>query len=78
MELQVTNKSPRPVRPRKFQGDLQKVLKRTISAKPRVIKAARALSPYPRPARTPLAIAIAFLYATPSSAPVSSVWYRRK
>ena len=43
-----------------------------ISARPRVIRAARALSPRPRPATMPQAMASTFLTAPPSSAPMTS------
>ena len=45
---------------------------RTISARPRVISAARALSPNPRPSTIPQAIAKTFFTAPPISAPTTS------
>ena len=45
---------------------------RVISASPRVITAERVLSPTPRPSPMPVAIAITFLSAPPSSQPITS------
>ena len=44
--------------------------KRVISTRPRVISAARALRPRPRPSQIPVAIAITFLTAAPTSSPI--------
>ena len=46
--------------------------KRLISAKPRVTRAARALSPYPRPSDMPVARATTFLTAPANSTPTRS------
>ena len=46
--------------------------RRVISASPRVISAARALSPKPSPSEMPAAIAITFLTAPPTSTPITS------
>ena len=45
---------------------------RVISARPRVISAAREFSPDSRPSAMPTAIAITFLSAPPSSTPTTS------
>ncbi len=47
--------------------------KRTSSAKPRVVNAAEALAPSPRPVTMPAAIASTFLVAPPISTPRTSV-----
>ena len=47
---------------------------RVISARPRVISAARALYPRPTPSAIPVATAITFLSAPPISTPVTSSW----
>src|SRR6266545_668663 len=53
--------------------------RRVISARPRVISAARVLKPRPRPSRMPAASAITFLRAPASSTPTTSVCeYTRK
>ena len=50
-----------------------------ISARPRVMSAALALKPSPKPSAIPVATAITFLSAPPSSTPVTSVCvYARK
>ena len=46
--------------------------KRTSSAKPRVVSAADALAPSPRPVTMPTAIASTFLAAPPISTPRTS------
>jgi hypothetical protein len=46
--------------------------KRTTSARPRVISAARAFSPRPRPITMPQAMAMTFLTAPPTSTPITS------
>ena len=52
--------------------------KRVISAKPRVTSAARAFMPYSRPSERPVAMAMTFLTAPPTAAPMMSVLaYRR-
>ena len=48
---------------------------RVISANPRVISAAMALWPSPRPCNTPAPMAITFLMEPPISTPIVSVWY---
>jgi hypothetical protein len=44
-----------------------------ISARPRVISAARAFNPNPSPSHMPVAIAITFFTAPPISTPVRTV-----
>jgi len=46
--------------------------RRVISASPRVMSAARAFSPRPSPSAMPVAIAMTFFSAPPSSTPVTS------
>ena len=73
MLVQVTIKSPIPVRPRKVSTlppSLVPIL--TISAIPLVIRAAFVLSPYPNPSHTPAANAIIFFTAPPTSTPIKS------
>ncbi len=48
------------------------VASRTISARPRVISAARAFRPSAMPSAMPVAIASTFLTAPPTSAPTGS------
>src|SRR6266487_18739 len=68
-------KSPMPARPAKVTGCAPSVTpRRVISARPRVISAARVLKPSPRPSRMPAASAITFLSAPASSTPTTSVW----
>ncbi len=57
-------RSPRPDRPVNVSARAPKALpKRTISAKPRVVSAADALAPNPRPVTMPDAIASTFFTA---------------
>src|SRR5580704_7617431 len=71
---QVNSKSPRPLSPIMVCGLAPKALpKRVSSAKPRVVSAAPALAPRPRPVTTPAAIASTFLVAPPISTPRISV-----
>ncbi|KIU35611.1 hypothetical protein SR39_09165 [Methylobacterium radiotolerans] len=75
-EEAVSTRSPRPESPIRVSGRPPKGrAKRISSAKARAISAARALSPSPRPATIPQAIASTFLPAPPISTPrTSSVW----
>src|SRR5580700_402349 len=71
---QVSSKSPRPDSPIMVCGLAPNALpKRVSSAKPRVVSAAPALAPRPRPVTTPAAIASTFLVAPPISTPRMSV-----
>ncbi len=71
---QVRIRSPRPDRPVSVSGRAPKARpKRNSSAKPRVISAAAALAPSPRPATMPAAMASTFLAAPPISTPRTSV-----
>lgn len=66
-------RSPTPERPAKVSAlPPSSVPKRVISASPRVISAAVALSPRPRPESMPAAMAKTFLSAPPSSTPAMS------
>src|SRR6266545_486977 len=73
-------RSPMPARPANVIGWAPSVTpRRVISARPRVISAARVLKPRPRPSRMPAASAITFLRAPASSTPTTSVCeYTRK
>src|SRR3546814_4362666 len=63
-EEQVSTRSPRPDRPASVSGRAPRATpNRDISAKPRLISAARAFWPRPRPSTTPQAIASTFLTA---------------
>src|SRR5712664_929602 len=67
-------RSPIPARPANVIGWAPSVTpRRVISARPRVIRAARVLKPSPRPSRIPAARAITFLSAPASSTPITSV-----
>src|SRR6266849_1865663 len=67
-------RSPIPARPAKVCGSAPSATpRRVISAKPRVISAARVLWPIPRPSRIPAASAITFFKAPASSTPSTSV-----
>src|SRR5437762_778863 len=67
-------KSPMPASPAKVNGSAPRATpSRVISARPRVISAARVLLPSPNPSRMPAATAITFLSAPPSSTPIASV-----
>jgi hypothetical protein len=71
--VQVSTRSPTPDSPRKVTGFAPKATpSRVISASPRVISAARELSPDSMPSATPTAIAMTFLSAPPSSTPTTS------
>src|SRR6266513_1761285 len=73
--VDVRIRSPIPARPANVIGCAPSVTpRRVISASPRVIRAARALNPSPRPSRIPAASAITFLSAPASSTPTTSVW----
>ena len=62
-----------PARPAKVSGSAPIASpSRVISARPRVISAARGLCPMPRPSAIPAATAITFLSAPPSSTPITS------
>src|SRR5579862_2904418 len=66
-------RSPRPERPVKDSGCAPNALpNRNSSAKPRVVSAAAALAPRPRPVTMPDAIASTFLAAPPISTPRTS------
>src|SRR2546426_5202069 len=73
-------KSPRPARPANVIGCAPSATpSRVISARPRVISAARVLKPSPSPSRIPAASAMTFFSAPPSSTPITSVCeYTRK
>ena len=77
--VQVRIKSPMPVSPMNVSvWPPRAVPRRVISARPRVISAARAFRPRPRPSATPVAIASTFLTAPPTSTPTrSSLAYTR-
>ena len=51
----------------------QSTARRVISARPRVIRAARALCPKPRPSEMPQAMASTFFSAPPSSTPAQAL-----
>ena len=71
---QVRIRSPSPDRPVIVSARAPNARpKRNSSAKPRVISAAAALAPSPRPATMPAAIASTFLAAPPISTPRTSV-----
>ena len=72
-EVQVATRSPTPARPLKVSRRPPSARpRRVISARPRVISAARALSPKPSPSHIPVAMAMTFLTAPPTSAPGKS------
>ena len=78
--MQVNTRSPIPARPAKVASWAPRASpSRAISAKPRVIRAARALCLKPSPSLTPAARAITFFNAPPTSIPTTS-WlvYTRK
>src|SRR5437773_1107750 len=69
----VRMRSPAPARPMNVSGcPPSAVPSRAISARPRVISAARAFSPSPRPSEMPAAIAITFFTAPPIPTPMRS------
>ncbi len=62
-----------PVKPPKVMGWPPRATPRRVSsATPRVMRAARVLSPKPRPSDTPAAMATTFFSAPPSSQPTTS------
>jgi hypothetical protein len=70
---QVRTRSPSPESPESVSACAPSASpNRCISAKPRLISAARAFCPRPSPSTTPQAIASTFLTAPPISAPVTS------
>src|SRR5437016_7550833 len=70
----VRMRSPIPASPANVRGFAPSATpNRVISARPRVITAARVLYPNPRPSRIPAATAMTFLSAPPSSTPMASV-----
>jgi len=71
--VQVSTRSPMPDRPMKVERSPPMALPSLlISCRPRVMSAARALPPKPRPSATPAAMATMFLIAPPSSTPRTS------
>lgn len=71
LPVQVRTKSPIPARPPMVMGWAPlATAKRVISTNPRVIKAALALLPKPKPSEMPHAMASTFFRAPPSSTPV--------
>ena len=72
-ELQVSDRSPSPESPASVSARAPiATASRVISAKPRVISAARAEAPSPAPSTMPQAMAITFFSAPPSWAPMTS------
>ena len=70
---QVSTRSPRPQRPATVSASPPSATARRVSsAKPRVIRAAWALRPRPRPSTMPQAMASTFFTAPPASAPIMS------
>ena len=78
--MHVAARSPIPARPANVCGCAPSAEpSRAISASPRVISAALVLSPCPIATATPIAIAMMFLTAPPSSHPITSEFvYGRK
>ena len=80
--VHVSTRSPRPASPIKVSRLPPSAIdRRPVSASPRVISAARALLPKPRPSLAPAAMARIFLIAPPISTPTrsrSSLTYARK
>ncbi len=71
--VQVAIISPMPASPAKVSGlPPSAAPKRLISASPRVIKAARVLSPAPSPSPIPTAMAMMFFSTPPNSQPITS------
>src|SRR5699024_2115325 len=71
--VDVTIKSPTPHNPKNVNGFAPiEVPSRVISAKPRVINAALALSQKPKPSDNPEPNAIIFIKAPPNSTPTTS------
>ena len=75
----VSTRSPRPLRPMKVSVRAPRAVpRRVISARPRVMRAARALRPSCKPSHRPVATASTFLTAPPTSTPTrSSLAYTR-
>ena len=74
LPVAVSTRSPKPDKPMKVSGLAPSATpRRVISARPRVIKAARALRPRFMPSTMPVAIASTFLTAPPTSTPIGSV-----
>jgi len=73
-ERQVVTRSPNPLNPQKVCACAPMATpSRAISTTPRVTSAAFAFAPNPRPSLTPVAMAIGFFSAPPSSTPATSV-----
>ena len=73
VDEQVRTRSPSPESPARVSAFAPRAIpNRVISAKPRLISAARAFCPSPAPSTTPQAIASTFLTAPPISAPTTS------
>ena len=69
----VKNRSPAPLSPRKVSSFAPKNLPNlAISTRPREMRLALALLPKFNPSHIPLAIAMTFLYAPQTSAPITS------
>ena len=72
-EVQVATRSPMPARPMQVMASPPRAEEiRPISARPRVMSAARVLSPKPRPTHMPHAMAMTFFTAAQTSTPVRS------
>ena len=72
--VQVRTKSPMPARPPMVMGCAPlATARRVISTRPRVMRAALALLPNPRPSEMPQAMASTFFNAPPISTPVYQV-----
>src|ERR1700675_3452768 len=73
--MQVVIRSPIPAKPAKVCDSAPWATpKRVISARPRVSRAALALSPKPRPSQMPAAMPITFLSAPANSTPTTSAF----
>ena len=71
--VQVATRSPMPARPMQVSGSPpMAAAMRPISARPRVMMTARALSPAPKPAAMPQAMAMTFFTAAHTSTPTRS------
>ncbi len=79
-EVQVATRSPSPARPLKVSGSAPRAApRRAVSASPRVMIEALVLSPKPIPSAMPVASAMTFFTAPPSSQPTTSTLvYGRK
>ena len=74
LPVAVSTRSPKPDRPMNVSARAPRATpRRVISAKPRVISAARAFSPRFRPSAMPVAMASTFFTAPPTSTPIGSV-----